>query len=79
MEQQNLPDHGGRRTGIDRRVLFSEIPFENERRSGEDMRNGFERRLQARFVSGAIKNLNTIKFAKPSALGKLLNKKSRKV
>lgn len=79
MEQQNLPDHGGRRIGIDRRVLLSEIPSENEQRSGEDRRNGFERRLQARFVSGAIKNLDTIKFAKPSVLGKLYIKNSRKV
>ena len=77
MEQQILPDHGGRRTGIDRRVLFAEIPFEDERRSGEDRRYGFERRLEARFMSGGIKNLNTIKFEKPSALGKLFNKKSK--
>lgn len=78
MEQQILSDHGGRRTGVDRRVLAAEFPFEPERRSGEDRRNGFERRLEARFVSGGIKNLNAIKFEKPSAVGKFLYKKSKK-
>ena len=78
MEQQILPDYGGRRSGIDRRVLITEMPSESERRTGEDRRTGFERRLQARFVSGAIKNLNTIKFEKPSTLGKIFSEKGKK-
>ena len=77
MEQKNLPDYGGRRSGIDRRVLFTKMPFESERRSNVDRRDRLERRLQARFVTGAIKNLNTIKFEKPSALGKLFTKKTK--
>ena len=78
MVQQVLPDCGGRRSGIDRRVLFAEMPFEPERRTGEDRRTGFERRLQARFVSGAVKNLDTIKFEKLSTLGGLFNEKNKK-
>jgi len=79
MEQQVLPDCGGRRTAGDRRVLFTKMPFESERRSGEDRRLGIERRLEARFMKSAIKNLNTIKFEKPSTLGKLLKDKKKKV
>ena len=79
MEQQVLPDCGGRRTGGDRRILLTEMPFESERRSGEDRRHGIERRLEARFMTGVIKNLNTIKFEKPSTLGKLLKDKKKKV
>ena len=79
MEQQILPDYGGRRSGIDRRVLFTDMPFDSERRSGEDRRYGLDRRLKVRFVSGAIKNLNTIKFEKPSTLWKLYNKNGNKV
>ena len=79
MEQHVLPDFGGRRTGGDRRVLFTKMPFESERRSGEDRRHGIERRLEARFMTGAIKDLNTIKFEKPSTLGKLLKVKKNKV
>ena len=78
MEQHALPDYGGRRSGIDRRALFTEIPFEPERRSGEDRRTGFERRMQARFVSGGIKNINTIKFEKLSTLGSLIKEKNKK-
>jgi len=79
MEQHVLPDCGGRRTGGDRRLLFTKMPFESERRSGEDRRHGIERRLEARFMTGAIKNINTIKFEKPSTLGKLLMDKKKKV
>ena len=79
MEQHVLPDCGGRRTGSDRRVLFTRMPFASERRSGEDRRHGIERRLEARFMTGAIKNINTIKFEKPSTLGKLLKDNKKKV
>ena len=78
MAQQVLVDFGGRRTGMERRVVFTEVPFEPERRSGEDRRTGFERRLRARFVSGALKNLNTVKFEKPSTLGRLFKDKHKK-
>ena len=78
MEKQALPDWGGRRTGIDRRVLFTEMPFESERRSGEDRRLGLERRLQARFVTGGIKNLNKVKFEMPSTMGKMLGAEKKK-
>ena len=78
MEQQALPDSGGRRSGIDRRVLFSDIPFESERRSGEDRRTGLDRRVKVRFVTRAIKDLNTIKFEKPSKLGKIFTPKKKK-
>ena len=77
MEQQALSDYGGRRSGIDRRVLFTEMPFEPERRSGGDRRTGFERRLKTRFVSGSIKNLNTIKFEKLSNIGSLFKDKKK--
>ena len=77
MEQQALPDHGGRRSGIDRRVLFTEMPSESERRFGDERRMGFDRRLKVRFVSGAIKNLNTIKFEKPSTMGRLIKEKNK--
>jgi hypothetical protein len=42
-----LHDNGGRRAGIDRRQFFYDhhIP---ERRSGEDRRNGRDRRLEVR-------------------------------
>jgi hypothetical protein len=78
MEQQALPDSGGRRSGMERRVLFADLPFESERRSGEDRRTGFDRRLKARFVTGAIKDLNSIKFEKPSKLGKIFTPKKKK-
>ena len=78
MEEQIAPDFGGRRSGIDRRVLLTEMPFESERRTGQDRRTGFERRLQARFVSGGIKNINAIKFEKPSRLGKIFSDKRKK-
>jgi hypothetical protein len=78
MEQQALPDHGGRRSGIDRRVLFTEMPSETERRFGDDRRMGFDRRLKVRFVSRAIKNLNTIKFDKLSTMGSLIKEKNKK-
>ena len=78
MEQQALSDFGGRRTGIDRRVLFTEMPFDSERRSGDDRRTGFERRLKARFVSGAVKNINTVKFEKLSTLGSFAKEKNKK-
>ena len=77
MEQQALPDSGGRRSGIDRRVLFADMPLASERRSGEDRRTGFDRRLKVRFVTGGIKDLNTIKFEKPSKLGKILTPKKK--
>ncbi len=60
MEHLLLHDNGGRRSGIERRVLLSDSPFEFEKRFGEDRRNGFERRLDARIISPSLKNLNTI-------------------
>ena len=78
MEQHFLPDFGGRRTGLDRRFLMSQMPSESERRSGEDRRTGLERRLQARFVSGTLKDLNAISLGKPSTIWKLRNKTDEK-
>ena len=78
MEQQALPDSGGRRSGIERRVLLAEMPFDSDRRSGEDRRTGFDRRLKVRFLAGTIKNLNTIKFEKPSKMGKIFTTKKKK-
>ena len=78
MEQNVLPDCGGRRSGIDRRVLFTKLPSESERRFGDDRRMGFDRRLKVRFVSGAIKNLNAIKFEKLSTMGSLFKEKNKK-
>lgn len=78
MDQHALPDHGGRRSGIDRRVLFTNMPSESERRYGDDRRVGFDRRLKVRFVSGGIKNLNTIKFEKLSTMGRLIKEKNKK-
>jgi hypothetical protein len=79
MEQQTLADYGGRRSGIDRRVQFTHMSLDAERRTGVDRRDGLERRLKIRFVSGTIKNLNTIKFEKPSTIRNILNNKSKKV
>ena len=78
MEQQALPDHGGRRSGIDRRVLFTKMPSESERRFGDDRRTGFDRRLKVRFVSRGIKNLNAVKFEKLSTMGRLIKDKHKK-
>ena len=78
MEQQIAPDFGGRRSGIDRRALLTEMPFESDRRTGQDRRTGFERRLQARFVSGGLKNINAIKFERPSRLGKIFSGKRKR-
>ena len=78
MEQQALPDSGGRRSGIDRRVLFADMPLESERRSGEDRRTGLDRRLKLRFVTRSLKDLNAIKFEKPSKLGQILSPGKKK-
>jgi hypothetical protein len=71
MEYLLLHDNGGRRSGIERRVLLGDSPFEFEKRFGEDRRDGFERRLESRIVSQSLKNLNTIKFERPSKLPKI--------
>ena len=71
MENLLLHDYGGRRSGIERRVLLSDIPFEFEKRFGEDRRKGFERRAEARIMSRSLKNLNTIQFERPSKLPKI--------
>ena len=71
MENLLLHDNGGRRSGIDRRILLSDPPFEFERRLGEDRRVGSERRLESRVMSRSLKNLDTIKFEKPSKLPKI--------
>ena len=78
MEPRMLPDFGGRRTGIARRVLVGELPLGRERRSGEDRRTGLERRIRARFVSGTLKNFSEISFEKPSTLRKLNPRKDDK-
>jgi len=77
MDQQASVDHGGRRSGIDRRVLFSEMPSESERRFGDDRRTGFDRRLKVRFVSRGIKDLNTVKFEKLSTMGSFIKDKNK--
>ena len=71
MEHLILHDNDGRRSGIERRVLLSDSPFEFEKRFGEDRRNGFERRLESRIMSRSLKNFNTIKFERPSKLPKV--------
>jgi hypothetical protein len=45
--KHELPDNGGRRSGIDRRQLTytAHIP---ERRSGKERRSGLDRRLEQR-------------------------------
>ncbi|MFW9906044.1 MAG: hypothetical protein ACFFFH_17105 [Candidatus Thorarchaeota archaeon] len=45
--KQLLLDNGGRRSGMDRRQ-FSYTAHIPERRSGEDRRSGFDRRLELR-------------------------------
>jgi len=70
MEQRILPDFGGRRSGLDRRMASASRPLKKEKRSGYERRNDFERRLQARFTSGTLKNLGTIKFDNPATFGK---------
>jgi hypothetical protein len=71
MEKLFLHDNGGRRSGIERRVLLSDSPFEFEKRFGEDRRDGLERRLKSRIAPRSLKNLNTIKFERPSKLPKI--------
>ena len=66
-----LHDNGGRRSGIERRVLLSSSDFEPERRSGEDRRQGIERRLEARIRSQSLKNLKAIQFERLSKLPKV--------
>lgn len=71
MENLLLHDNGGRRSGIERRFLLSGAAFEFEKRLGEDRRVGSDRRLESRIMSRSLKNLNTIKFEKPSKLPKI--------
>ena len=71
MEQLFLHDNGGRRSGIERRVLLSDSSFEFEKRFGDDRREGLERRLELRIMSSSLTNLNTIKFERPSKLPKV--------
>lgn len=66
-----LQDNGGRRSGIERRVFLNDALFEYEKRFGEDRRDGVERRLESRLMPRALKNLNTIKFERPSKLPKI--------
>ena len=66
-----LHDNGGRRSGIERRVFLNAALFEYEKRFGEDRRDGVERRLESRLMPRALKNLNTIKFERPSKLPKV--------
>ena len=47
MDLPNLPDNGGRRSGVERRQ-FSYSFHIPERRSGEDRRSGVDRRLEPR-------------------------------
>jgi len=42
---EEIPDHGGRRLGTDRRLVSSIIHFP-DRRSGIDRRNGLDRRSE---------------------------------
>jgi len=70
VKQQILPDFGGRRSGIERRLTLASNPLKVERRSGYERRNDFERRLQSRFASGTLKNLDNIKFDYPATFGK---------
>jgi hypothetical protein len=71
MEHLFLHDNGGRRSGVERRVLSRNSPFESEKRSGEDRRKGIERRLEARIRSRSLKNLKTIQFERLSKLPKI--------
>ena len=71
MEYLLLQDNDGRRSGIERRALLGDSPFEFEKRMGEDRRDGFERRLESRIMPRSLKNLNTLKFERPSKLPKI--------
>lgn len=71
MKHLLLQDNGGRRSGIERRVILSDSSYESDQRFGEDRREGFERRLELRIMSRSLKNLNTIKFERPSKLPKI--------
>ena len=71
MEQYILPDFGGRRSGLERRISLAGMSFKPERRSGHDRRNEFERRIQVRLATGTLKDLDAIKFEKPSTVWKL--------
>jgi len=66
-----LHDNEGRRSGIERRVFLNHSLFEYEKRCGEDRRDGIERRLESRIMPRSLKNLNTIKFERPSKLPKI--------
>ena len=48
IERIQLKDNGGRRSGIDRRV-FSYAGYLPERRTGEERRSGFDRRIKTRY------------------------------
>lgn len=71
MEHLLLHDNGGRRSGLERRLLIGDSSFEFEKRFDEDRREGIDRRLELRSMSRSLKNLNTIKFERPSKLPKV--------